>query len=353
MRIQFTTCQRSNACHRSRAARHGFTLVELLLVISIIAILASMLVGVMAGAREDANVAATKARMRIIERVLLEQIEEYEVRRLPITLAELQDYVLANPMTPPAINDTTYVQAKNLKRRIIADLLNSEMPRAFVDNTGTLMPNPDMGVFPSAVPSIDAPTEYRNGFRAWLDNEYSMVPMGYTQTLGQRLSTVPSGAVLGWQQFNTTTNPPADPGRVVDLPSEYLYKILNNIQYQGTTAVESLGSRAVGDTDSDGHLEIVDAWGDPLEMRIFQVAVNENDPSYLMGQHLQDIFVDFPDPQGTNWTDRNPTRVDARTGLENTLRFPLGYASLNPAIPRPLEKIVVDIVSPNMRDIQD
>lgn len=52
--------------------------------------------------------------------------------------------------------------------------------------------------------------------------------------------------------------------------AEMLYALLNQIDFNGTSALDSLGGNAVGDTDGDGQLEIVDAWDEPLGFQFHQ-----------------------------------------------------------------------------------
>ena len=59
-------------------------------------------------------------------------------------------------------------------------------------------------------------------------------------------------------------------GDELDLPGEYLHEILRSIQVDGQSAVESLGSSAIADTDGDRFPEVVDAWGEPLLFDIEQ-----------------------------------------------------------------------------------
>jgi len=98
-----------------RHLRHGFTLVELLLVIMVMAVLAAMSWGVMRSATEDAKVAATRARIAQIEAMLQIEFDNYEVRRLPITQAEM-DSVGGNR-----------VALRDLRRRKLAQIIKDEM----------------------------------------------------------------------------------------------------------------------------------------------------------------------------------------------------------------------------------
>ena len=317
--------------------RSGFTLVELLIVIAIIAVLASMAIGVMASARNDANVAATQARMNVIEQIMLEQLEEYEVRRLPVPLAAIRAAVGANPSAP------VYVQTKNLKRRIIADLLNAEFPTPIPDNTaeGGFAANNDIGNFPTnrAVNDVDLPADNQMGFLAWLNDKYPAAPGPLMINL---LSSKSPSRVLRWRKLKTD---PSDPNSNADpffnLPGEYLHAILSGIEYQGSTALDAIGNQAVADTDGDGYLEVVDAWGEQMGMRIFQVNLD-----FTQSNLDIDLIVDAD----ADWSDRPPYLAD---GTENTSRIPRGFKIINPTIPRTINDIRIEVTSQRMLDIRD
>ena len=61
--------------------------------------------------------------------------------------------------------------------------------------------------------------------------------------------------------------------------AEMLYALLNQIDFNGTSALDSLGSSAVGDTDGDGQLEIVDAWDEPLGFQFHQANLQRTSAS--------------------------------------------------------------------------
>ena len=75
----------------------AFTLVELLIVIAIIGVLTAMSLSLLGSASNDAKVSATQARMSQITSILQLQMEDYEVRRLPISNRVLGQFVEANP----------------------------------------------------------------------------------------------------------------------------------------------------------------------------------------------------------------------------------------------------------------
>ena len=282
-----TKALKANAIHRV-----GFTLIELLLVIAIMAVLATMSLGLMASATEDDKVSATQSRISKIEALMQFEMDDYEVRRLPFKTSDLGLFVSANRYgTVPE-----GVQLRNLRRRIVADLMNAEMPSESNGNLGQF-PTPD--------------------FLTWINANYSN-PVGST-TLAAYLQDPqyrPSG-VEYWNRF----------GPLMNLPSEYLYEILNRIDFDGTSGLESFAGSAIGDTDLDGVLEIVDSFGEPMQMRILQVIATETATNSEI----------WNDAANTTWILKETTGPN--TGL------PIGYTRLDPTIPRRLDQIRFQVFS--------
>jgi len=70
---------------RKHERPHGFTLAELLVVIMIIAVIASALLVAVAGARESARTARTKAIITTIHEFIMQRWDDYESRPVPAT----------------------------------------------------------------------------------------------------------------------------------------------------------------------------------------------------------------------------------------------------------------------------
>lgn len=265
----------------ARRAYGGFTLVELLLVVAIIAVLATLSVSVLGSAQNDARVSATRARVSLIQRVLEAELEDYEVRRVPFggAIAGLVTDLAPEPPLPtgPWAAGIRNVHVKNLKRMVVADLIRAEMPngRSNVPTTGAPPigpPEESLAKFPS------------DSFRAYVTN------------LGIDTNTNPSylfiknyrfsGGITRWANWNFDPNVPntvdsvnarSAEQRLAD-SSELLYAILNQIDFDGSSALDSLGSNAIGDSDGDGQLEIIDAWGEPIVFQFHQVNLERQNP---------------------------------------------------------------------------
>jgi prepilin-type N-terminal cleavage/methylation domain-containing protein len=339
--------------------RRGFTLIELLFVIAIIAVLSSLALGVMKSAQDDAKEAATEARIRQIEQILQTELEDYEVRRLPVALSDLAGSVFSNPLYGDVLPqpsgdgrpDYLGLQVRNLKRRVMQDIISAELPRPLIDVDGGGTPirdadgnltfkfNTDLGVFPTTEP----PGTGGTGFTDWLNVRHPGL-RGF-------LNGFRSSRVRAWGNFRSTLvlDPTLDANgethpryfEKFNLPGEYLYQTLAQLDIDGTPAIELLGNQAIGNSDDDAFLEVVDAFGEPMQMRIWQIDAIEVEPSSTVAP---------PNTAGVtdNWVDKTPD-VGAFPPIDFEAKdpdgVPQGYAVINPSVPRPINKVRFEIIS--------
>ena len=234
---------------RTCSARSAFTLIELLLVISVIAVLSTLAVGMMASAQNDARLSATRSRIQVIQSAMEVELEDYEVRRSPVPIENI--VALANAM----YGSSDRLKAKNLKRMIIADLIRTEFP-----NGESFQ---DVGEFPSLtlqdfIKNAGTAMADDNDIRAAFGDR---IPANVNRWNG---SGVDNAADLRIEASRANN-------------SEYLYKILSQLDYEGSTVVDALGARAVGDSDGDGSLEVIDGFGDPIYFQFHQRNIVEDD----------------------------------------------------------------------------
>lgn len=105
--------------HRSTSPRRtGFTLVELLVVISIIVILAGIVLGALGAARQSAREAKTKSMIARLNAIIMQKYESYMTRRVPISTAGM------NP------NAAALARAEGIR-----DLMRMELPERWNDVT--------------------------------------------------------------------------------------------------------------------------------------------------------------------------------------------------------------------------
>ena len=215
--------QAPNLMRLTNATRRiGFTVVELLIVISIMTLLAAMALTVIYGAHQKAKVSRTKSQIARINEYLQYRWDEYDVRILPYR-----------------VTTTDRETLRGVRADAILELIRAEMPHDFdyVGTTGGQFPSTE---FISYYNSLGAPWDT-------IDDQLAMrrpsVYRRYTAT-----------APASW----TDTNEQA----------ECLYMILRSIMILDQSGVEHLHNDEVGDTDNDGMLEVLDAFGEPMEFSI-------------------------------------------------------------------------------------
>jgi prepilin-type N-terminal cleavage/methylation domain-containing protein len=103
---------------KTRIPRRGFTLIEMLVVLVIIVLLASVALAALAKTREKAKEEATKATIAKLHAIIMQRIESYKTRRIPIN-----------------VDGLTPAQAALVKLYALRDLMRMEMPERWSDVT--------------------------------------------------------------------------------------------------------------------------------------------------------------------------------------------------------------------------
>lgn len=187
--------------------RASYTLIELLITVSIIAIMASMVLFALYAAQEQARVQKTRALVTKLGNVVRSHYESYRTRRVPVTF---------DPNDPPQL------RAK-IRLDVLRDMMRMEMPDRWSDVT-------DDPVAPFGEDPMELVKRRPSSSRAY-SNKYVLA------------SPKPS-----LQNQN----------------AECLYMIVMAVLAREGDARDVFRADDVADTDDDGFPEFVDAWGTPI-----------------------------------------------------------------------------------------
>lgn len=314
--------------------RLGFTLIEMLLVVAIISILATLSLVVLRGAQEDARSARTQSIISRAREVLIDKIERLETRTMPFNIDAV-------------ISGSNLSQKQYLRKRMLMEWLRAEIPSYYEDLEyfpSLSSRNPDTSVLNDRPQYW--PDDMLNGF--WASQ--------FTQAVAFR----PPAALLGirrglrmqpgatppdqWDHFdgdwlpappfipltrNTELrNDPAviaDPNRFrasLIEGAECLYAILYNTWYNDQRGTHFLGPTEVGDLDGDGRPEVLDAWGEPMY--------------FLVRRTVESLEVDLNGDNVIDDTDRD-INGDSVVDHEDLL--------IDPSHPVTMSDIVIEIFS--------
>ncbi|MEM7452964.1 MAG: type II secretion system protein [Planctomycetota bacterium] len=264
--------------------RSGFTLVELLLVISVIAVLSSLALFVVRGARSDAQHAATRMRSSQAEAAVQQRMENYEFRRVPV---RLNDYVAGS----------SRIVLNLVRNRIIADMVHVEMPGVWrwlpaaarweddtvdsgdgfdaLDDYAGVRQIPTVNSVGGIFPSLE--------LESWL---LEMEAQGFLFNVDPAGAAIPDEAlinVLRRRQSSVVTQREIAlaSGFVFNDTSESLTWILEQTDQDGASAAESMGNRPFVTDPLSGRAAFVDGFDDRFAFRLMYADVPQdiNDPA--------------------------------------------------------------------------
>ncbi|MCA9151400.1 MAG: prepilin-type N-terminal cleavage/methylation domain-containing protein [Planctomycetales bacterium] len=222
--------------------RQAFTLVELLVVISIVTLLASMVLVALAGVQETARVDRTRAQIARIDTLVMEKWDGYKSRRFAVpqspTPALVAYWGLSNPLE---FRRKSSLYIGRYQVDAVRELMRMELPDRQSD---VLEWNTLPGTQPSALWLA-----YRNKARKLI--------------MQKRGKVLPSANDPN-NNFAAEILDPNNGWTFQHQAAECLYLILSQINDRERSALEFFSETEIGDTDSDGIPEILDAWGQPI-----------------------------------------------------------------------------------------
>ncbi len=187
--------------------KSAFTLVELLVAITIIGILAAVVLGALQAARQMARETKTKATIAKLHSIVIQRYESYRTRRVPLNRTQIQDIIDANGWSGTYLQNVARVRLNALR-----DLMRMEMPDRWSDVTGPLV---------SGLTSPALSLRYLNA-------------------------------------YNASPATPAD--KSLWGAAECLYLIVMSTP----GAADQFNESEIGDIDGDGLREFHDGWGRPI-----------------------------------------------------------------------------------------
>ena len=215
--------------------RLAFTLVELLMVVAVIGILATFVMVALAGVNQSAKEDRTTVQISKVHELLMDKYQEYQHRRMPPVNGRLA--LSRQKPNFEAWLDANGGYALVAQDRLIAtrEMMRMELPSSKDEVVG---PNAN-GQSLLLDPLNPSP---RNPLVPALSRAY------YRKA--QSMTNDPSPFIDSWTPENES--------------AECLYLIVSQLRDANVSALEFFSEQEIGDTDSDGMLELLDSWDTPI-----------------------------------------------------------------------------------------
>lgn len=211
--------------------RPGFTLVEILVSLVLIAILSGMVTVAVRSTQQSARRAATEGLIHRIDSVIRTKWDEYRYRPLSVQMDATA--ILQPNQAPPQFKPE---EVGRLRLMMLRDLMRMELPERRSDlSDPTRVVGSASILFDSLGNRIDPP---------------NVEAVGVLWQTPSQLLNYRAKATVGWTPQHES--------------AECLYLILSSTTVNGISALDVIAPAQIQDTDGDGMPEIVDAWGNPI-----------------------------------------------------------------------------------------
>ena len=240
----------------SPLAREGFTLVELLTVITLLALVSGLVSSAYLGVTQTARLARTRAIIAACDGVIQEKYEDFKYRPLPVVVPDL---FMPTGSGAEVGRETLAVEAARVRLMMIRDLQRMEMPDRWSDiREATGGPARLMA---AVSPVIINDSGQIVSQRAERDRR-SMFSVNWFSTSDP--DNIPSQLASYRDRLNNIEAISGGSVTAEHQGAECLYLIMSTSFVGGSPAIDGIPSSNIGDTDGDGALEILDGWGVPL-----------------------------------------------------------------------------------------
>lgn len=261
-----------DATRRPSALRRppaGMTLIELIVAITIVAILGALLLGVAATAGGVAREARTNSMITRLHTLLMERYDEYRTRRVelrPDAISNLlidsdgDNYSDATGIYLPPLLANPQSQAAAARVAALREMMRVEMPDRWSDLTEN---------------------------RLFLDGSPPVLTNAYIRAFNRMDPTLLP--VENRHENTVTGNLNTNSDLLTNQGAECLYLVIMNATGDGE-ARGLFKETDTGDTDGDGALEFLDGWGNPISY--LRWAPGFESDAQLSVPGLQDIYRD-------------------------------------------------------------